>query len=159
MMEGLTIEQKEKLLIEKGYINVDSMIEYLAEQYATMDSFMVTNDLTEDYLSYVRNMPKNFGSIKFDYGLDVTNNIYTDYTVNSEIKENVSLSGIRARYSSIMKKTQFSEIRLKARFMLNRLLFRFHFPEWNGRYSKRKKEDLFLFRRQNFPRLTWRTKN
>lgn len=109
MMEGLTIEQKEKLLIEKGYINVDSMIEYLAEQYATMDSFMVTNDLTEDYLSYVKNMPKNFGSIKFDYGLDVTNNIYTDYTVNSEIKENVSLSGIRARYSSIMKKTQFSE--------------------------------------------------
>ncbi len=110
MMEGLTVEQKKEFLRQEGYINVDSMIEYLAKQYETMNSFMVTNDITEDYLNYVANMPSEYGNIMFDYGLDVTNNIYTEFTVNSEIeKDEVSLSGIRARYSSIMKKTQFKD--------------------------------------------------
>jgi len=109
MMEGLTIEEKKQMLVEKGYVNVDSMIEYLADQYKTMDSFMVENELTEDYLNYVAQMPKDYGNIMFDYGLDVTNNIYTDYTVTNTIGETASLSGIRARYTSIMKKTQFSE--------------------------------------------------
>ncbi len=109
MMEGLTIEEKKEMLVQKGYVNVDSMIEFLAQQYKTMDSFMVENDLTEDYLNYVADMPKEYGNIMFDYGLDVTNNIYTNYTITDAIKEDVSLSGIRARYTSIMKKTQFSE--------------------------------------------------
>ncbi len=109
MMEGLTIEEKKQMLVEKGYVNVDSMIEYLADQYKTMDSFMVENELTEDYLNYVAQMPKDYGNIMFDYGLDVTNNIYTDYTVTNTIGETASLSGIRARYTSIMKNTQFSE--------------------------------------------------
>ncbi len=109
MMDGLSFGEKVEFVKEEGYVNVDSMIEYLAKQYKTMDSFMVTNDLTKDYLDYVAVMPKDYGTVNFDYGLDVTNNIYTDYNVNEHIGENVSLSGIRARYTSIMKQTQFAE--------------------------------------------------
>ncbi|MBQ7235730.1 MAG: ABC transporter ATP-binding protein/permease [Clostridia bacterium] len=109
MMDGLSFGEKVEFVKEEGYVNVDSMIEYLAKQYKTMDSFMVTNDLTKDYLDYVAVMPKDYGTVNFDYGLDVTNNIYTDYNVNEQIGENVSLSGIRARYTSIMKQTQFAE--------------------------------------------------
>ena len=54
-------------------------------------------------------MPKDYATLNVDYGIDITNNIYTDYVVNSDIKDNVSLSGIRAIYSSIMKETQFKE--------------------------------------------------
>ena len=109
MMDGLSFGEKVEFVKEEGYVNVDSMIEYLAKQYKTMDSFMVTNDLTKDYLDYVAVMPKDYGTVNFDYGLDVTNNIYTDYNVNEQIGENVSLSGIRARYTSIMEQTQFAE--------------------------------------------------
>ncbi len=109
MMDGLSFGEKVEFVKEEGYVNVDSMIEYLAKQYKTMDSFMITNDLTKDYLDYVAALPKEYGTVNFDYGLDVTNNIYTDYIVNAQISENVALSGIRARYTSIMEQTQFAE--------------------------------------------------
>ena len=109
MMEGMTFDKKVELVKEKGYVNVDSMVEFLAKQYKTMDSFMVSNDLTEDYLNYVAEMPKEYGVVNFDYGLDLTNNVYTEYKVNQDIKDDTSLSGIRARYTSIMQRTQFKE--------------------------------------------------
>ena len=109
MMDGMSFNEKVEFVKEKGYVNVESMIEFLSEKYQTMDSFMIDNDLTEDYLTYVSQMPKEYGTIKFDYGLDVTNNIYTDYNVNENIRETPSISGIRARYSSIMQQTQFKE--------------------------------------------------
>lgn len=109
MMEGLTFEQKKSMIEKEGYVNVDSMIEFLAEQYKTMNSFMIENDLTEDYLNYVSKMPAEYGNIMFDYGLDVANNIYTGFNITAQKGETVSISGIKARYSSIMQKTQFSE--------------------------------------------------
>ncbi len=109
MMNGMSFNEKTEFVKQEGYANVKSMIEFLAEKYKTMDSFMTTNDITADYIEYVKAMPKEYATLNLDYGLDVTNNIYTDYVVTSDIKDNLSLSGIRAVFTSIMKKTQFSE--------------------------------------------------
>ncbi len=109
MMNGMTFDDKKEFIMQEGYVNVESMIDFLAKQYKTMDSFMTTNEITQDYVDFVTSMPKEYATLNLDYGLDVTNNIYTDYVVTSEIQDNLSLSGIRSVFTSIMKKTQFAD--------------------------------------------------
>ncbi len=109
MMNGMSFDDKKEFIMQEGYANVESMIDFLAKQYKTMDSFMTTNEITQDYVDFVTSMPKEYATLNLDYGLDVTNNIYTDYVVTSEIQDNISLSGIRSVFTSIMKKTQFAD--------------------------------------------------
>ncbi len=109
MMNGLTIDDSVKLVQKEGYVNVESMMKFLAEQYTAMDNLMVTNDITKEYIDYVKAMPEEYASVKFDYGLDVTNNIYTDFYKNNTDKENVSLSAIKTIYTSILEQTQFKD--------------------------------------------------
>ena len=109
MMGKMDLADTNKMVKEKGYVNVDSMMEYLVEQFETIDSFMVENDITQDYVDYVKAMPIEYATVKLDYGIDVTNNIYTNFARNSEFKENVSLSAIKSIYTSVMKETEFKE--------------------------------------------------
>lgn len=109
LIEGLSFEKKAELIKQEGYVNVDSMIEYLAKQYEHMNSFKVTNEINEDYIQYIKEMPAEYGTVKLDYEIDVTNNIYSGFNITSSKSETVSLSGIRARFTSILKRTQFSE--------------------------------------------------
>ena len=106
---SMEMQDAVEMVKEKGYVNVDSMLEYLAKQYETLNTFINTNEITQDYVNYVSNMPKEYGTIGLDYGIDITNNIYTDYVVTSSIKDNISLSAIRSVYTSIMNQTQFKE--------------------------------------------------
>ncbi len=106
---AMEMQDAVEMVKEKGYVNVDSMLEYLAKQYETLNTFINTNEITQDYVDYVSSMPKEYGTIGIDYGIDITNNIYTDYVVTSSIKDNLSLSAIRSVYTSIMNQTQFKE--------------------------------------------------
>ncbi len=108
--ESMSLQDKVEMVKKEGYVNVDSMLEFLADQYKTLNSFMSTNEITKDYSDYVLEMPREYATVSLDYGLDVTNNIYADYTVTKEMdKENISLSTVRSIYTSIMKKTQFKD--------------------------------------------------
>ena len=109
MMNGLGSSEKKEIIQKKHYVTVDSMLEFLAEQYQTVESFMISNDINEDYIEYVKQIPKEQAIINFDYGIDVTNNIYTDFYENKDDSRNVSLSAIRNIYTSIMKETQFKD--------------------------------------------------
>ena len=108
--ESMSLQDKVEMVKKEGYVNVDSMLEFLADQYKTLNSFMSTNEITKEYSDYVLEMPREYATVSLDYGLDVTNNIYADYTVTKEMdKENISLSTVRSIYTSIMKKTQFKD--------------------------------------------------
>ena len=53
---------------------------------------MVKNEITEEYVKYLDDMnPEWLSAINYGYGIDVNNNIYTDfyeYKVDFENKEN-----------------------------------------------------------------------
>ncbi len=106
---AMEMQDAVEMIKKEGYVNVDSMLEYLAKQYETLNTFINTNEITQDYVDYVSAMPKEYATLGIDYGIDITNNIYTDYLVNSQIQDNLSLSCIRSVYTSIMNKTQFKE--------------------------------------------------
>jgi len=110
LMEASSMENKVEAVKQNGFVNVDSMIEYLISQSNKADSFMIENKITQDYVDYILALPKeDVANIFLDYGLDVTNNIYTEFkTKNSENAENISLSAIKNIYSSVLKSTDYA---------------------------------------------------
>lgn len=110
MMSGTSYSTKKKAL-EKGFVNVNSMIDYLIKQSSSFESMQIENNITEDYINYCVNIPSEYAScVSLNYGLDVTNNIYTDFKVSSgATATNVSLSTIKQIYTSVLEQTQFSK--------------------------------------------------
>ena len=109
LANGLDFNSKKQFFEQKGYVNVDSMVEFLAKQYKTMDSFMVTNELTDDYVEYVSAIPSEYASLNIDYDIDFTNNVFTDFKEDKLNSRNISLSAIQSLYTSILKETDFKE--------------------------------------------------
>ena len=105
---------------EDGYINVNETISALVDKEThEVNEFMFKNEITDDYLSYVKAMdPELYSAIVFDYGIDVSPSIYvasgldgTDAEGNSYSEEGqvASLSFIRTVYQSILKETDLGE--------------------------------------------------
>ncbi len=111
MMNGMDIEDTVDLVKEKGYVNVESMLSFLANKLEDVDNMLVENDIRKEYVDYVKAMPKEYAALKIDRGIDVTNNIYTDFSVDGseEMTSNLSLSAIKQTYTSVMKDTPVGE--------------------------------------------------
>ena len=110
MGEANKFEQSQ-IIIEEGKINVNSMIEYLIAQSEILGNFNINNNITQDYIDYILNMPaEDYASILLDYGITVSNNIYTswEYDDVSASKE-ISISALTKMYTSVLEKTQFAE--------------------------------------------------
>lgn len=111
MMNGMNVEDTVDMLKEKGYVNVESMLTFLTERLEKMNSMVVENDIREEYVKYVQAMPKEYAALKVDRGIDVTNNIYTDFSVDgtNEKTTNLSISAIKQTYTSVMKDTSVGD--------------------------------------------------
>ncbi len=109
MLNEQSTFEKIEIVKENGFINVDSLVEYLIKRSSTMDNYKISNDITEDYIQYILNMPKeNYAALALDYGVDITNNIYTDWKYSAEGEaKNMSVSAITKMYTSVLKKTEF----------------------------------------------------
>ena len=108
LMAGLSSMQKVEASKYLGtdLIGVDSMIAYLMEKYNDLaSSIQKTNEINQDFVGYVRNMPDDYyASINYNYGIDVTNNIYTTWNRGYEGDEGhdkvISLNGLTQMYIS-----------------------------------------------------------
>lgn len=111
MLSDTSDLEKAEIIQEAGYVKVNSYIEGIIKRANAFNSYQIKNDINQDYLDYLNEMPKSaYNSILIDYGLDLTNNIYTDwkYTQNSE-KETMSLSSIITMYTEVLKNTEFGD--------------------------------------------------
>lgn len=91
-----------------GYVYVNSIVEYLAKMNSNVASMIINNEITEDYMKYVLSMPKEYyAAMILDYGIDLTNNIYTEFATEGGGKQKLSISAITSIYSSILEKTEF----------------------------------------------------
>ena len=109
MARMTTQEKKEALKIEDGYINVNNMVDYLYKRGEVMDNMFVSNEITEEYINYVKAMPSEYYSaINYKYNLDVSNNLYTNFKFTNH-EAVMSLSAARTLYTAMLKKTEFAE--------------------------------------------------
>ncbi len=91
----------------KAYVN--SLIEYVAEMSEVTDSMIIKNDITEDYIEYIRSMPEEYrNAILYEYGIDMTYSIYTDH-VGEKGTSNLSIAALTSMYTKILEGTDFSD--------------------------------------------------
>ncbi len=104
MMSMLTPSQKAEVIKKAQTVNVDFLMEQLLDQYNTLQKVTISNDITQEYVDYVSRIPSEYAAcISLDYGLDMTNNIYTDFPQTSDLTKNTSLSAIRENYIAVLK--------------------------------------------------------
>jgi putative ABC transport system permease protein len=101
---------------EDGYISVDYMIEYLTAQKNNLEIFMINNEISQDYIDFVDEMPEEYyAAMEKDYGINFKLNMYTDVnltnpTGSSEgMNRTLSLEELESMYVKIVKSTSFSE--------------------------------------------------
>ena len=113
LMKGMsTLEKKEAIenSIENGYVNVNSLVEYLVESGETMKNLQISNDIDYKYVAYIENMPAEYYiAMSKDYGINVNNNIYTSMDFCGEDNELTSISAITRIYKSLLEETEFKE--------------------------------------------------
>ena len=112
MMGSMGDMEQAEIVIKEGIVSVNSILSTLAKRAETMESIMVSNDITQEYIDYLEAMPKEYlETISYGYGIDVSNNIYTsfkDYTNGNE--KVTSLSVIKTTYSTMLKQTEYGEM-------------------------------------------------
>lgn len=98
-----------KASVKDGYVNVEDTIAYLVERSGNVSSYKITNDITDEYVSYVKAMPKGYYSaITTNFGLNLSNNIYTEFKFDGATKK-ASLSTANQTYRALFDKTVFSD--------------------------------------------------
>ena len=103
--------QKKELVKKPNKVTVDSMVEYFIKMGDKADSLLIKNDLTENYINYVKAMPSEYYSaMKLGYGIDIHNNIYTKVREEGKSEDTtISISALTALYTEILKKSSFEE--------------------------------------------------
>jgi len=108
LMSGLSSDEKRELaqFDATTQVGMDSMISYLMRRYSDITNIK-TNDINEDLVAYVHDMPVDtYATIKDEYGIDVTNNIFTNWKSSKQedyTRYNISLNGLTQRYISELK--------------------------------------------------------
>ena len=105
-----TAKEKAPVLSNKAHIN--SLIEYVAKMQENRNNSIIKNDMTQDYVDYVSSMPTDrYAAMVKDYGIDMSYNIYTDFTRGfgeDKSTENISISALTSIYTSVLEETEFS---------------------------------------------------
>lgn len=108
LMSGLSSDEKRELakFDVSTQVGMDSMISYLMRRYSDITNIK-TNDINKNLVSYVHALPTDtYATIKDNYGIDVTNNIFANWTSSEQegkAKLNISLNGLTQRYISELK--------------------------------------------------------
>ena len=112
-LTGLVNDQAEEI-IEKlpGNVYVSSLVEYLIKTSDTFNSMMVTNDITEDYIEFVRQMPSEYyNALLFEYGINMNANIFVDFKADANsAPEHVSVKRVTDIYKSVLKDSEYSQM-------------------------------------------------
>ncbi len=104
-------EEKKELIKEPNRVYINSMVEYIARTNKNINSLVVENELTKDYISYVSAMPQDtYAAMLLDYGIDMTGSIYTDFLSGAEgTPQNISVNALTSIYTSVLKNSEFKD--------------------------------------------------
>ncbi|MBP5574788.1 MAG: ABC transporter ATP-binding protein/permease [Bacilli bacterium] len=105
LMTGLysNTDSKIKDFDIKTRVGLNSMVDYLMDKYTDIMS-VKTNTIDDDLVEFVKEIPEEYVSaLSFNYGIDPTNNIFTDWSYKvpetGATKEcKISLNGLTQRY-------------------------------------------------------------
>ena len=107
LMTGLYSDTDSKIteFDTKTRVGLNSMIDYLMDKYTDIMQ-VKTNEINDDLVQFVKEIPEEYiSALSFSYGVDPTNNIFTDWSyvdhdTNDRKECKISLNGLTQRYIS-----------------------------------------------------------
>ena len=103
----MSVDETLKIPVREGFVNANSMIEYLATTQTNLESMMITNDLTDEYVKYVLSMPEDFrAAIRVDWGMNLSHSIYTERTLLDGTVAHPSITALTASYAAQIGATE-----------------------------------------------------
>ena len=111
MTQMMSAQEKEEIIKEPGKVYIDSIIARLTKNMNAMQSLMIKNEISENYVDYILAMPEEYrAAILLGYGISLENNLYTDFNENAENSYgSLSITAIKQIYTSILQKTDYAE--------------------------------------------------
>ncbi len=108
----MDVEDKIEIIKNPNSVYVSSVIEYLIKTSDTFDTMLVENDITEEYIEYVKAMPSEYyNALVLGYGLDFTRTIFTDfYEFGDSDGRHMSLKQVTDIYKSVLSETEYSDL-------------------------------------------------
>lgn len=106
-LQNMSAREQKEILDEGNWVNVNEMIAEMNERLSSMENIRVTNSMTQDYITYLSDMPQEYWSaLHYNYGLDAVNTIYTPFDNGNPTHQNrvSSLGGIKEMYGSVLGK-------------------------------------------------------
>ena len=106
----MSMQEKEDFVKkEPGKVYINSLIEYIVKTSDKLGSVFTKNDISRYYFDYIKAMPKEYYSaMLFDYGIDMSNNIYTVFNDRGEERK-ISISALTNIYTSMLSSTDYKE--------------------------------------------------
>ena len=104
LSDMLSTKEKQEMVKEANRAYVDEIVKQIVEMGEGFGNLIGTNMITKEYIDFIRSMPDEYyAAMKFDYGLTLENNIYTDFYVNDVIDaQNISITALTNRSLSVI---------------------------------------------------------
>ena len=105
-------DDKIEIIKNPNSVYISSMVEYLISTSDTLNSIMVENDITEEYIDYIKNMPSEYyNAIVLGYGLDFTRTIFTDFRETlASSGRHTSVKQLTDIYKSVLSETEYKDL-------------------------------------------------
>ncbi len=108
----MSLSQKGDVIKHPNRVYVNELVKYLAQMNTSMQNFMVKNEITEEYIEYVKAMSKEtYAAMVFGYGIDLSFNLYTEFSVDGteDMDRMASILAITNNYTSILENTDLKQ--------------------------------------------------
>ena len=112
LSDMMDTEDKIEIMKNPNSVYISSVIEYLIKTSDTLNSIMVENNITQEYIDYVKQMPTEYyNTMILSYGIDLTRTIYTDfYEFPDSDGRHISVKTLTDIYKSVLSETDYSSL-------------------------------------------------
>ena len=101
--------QKQDIVKEPNRVYINSLIAYIAEMEGAKESMMIENEITKDYIEFVKAMPKEYyAAMSLGYGININSGLFTDFRYGDSTGR-FSAQRITDIYTAILKETEFKD--------------------------------------------------
>ena len=105
-------EDKVEIIKNPNYVYISSVIEQLIKTQDDLGNIMVENEITSDYIEYVKSMPKEYyNALTIGYGIDFSRNIFTDFYEKADGEgRHMSVKQLTDIYKSVISDTEYKDL-------------------------------------------------
>ena len=108
----MNTEDKVDIIKNPNQVYISSVIEHLVKTSDTLDSMMVENEITQEYIDYVKAMPEEYyNALVLGYGLDLNKTVFTDFFETSDSAgRHMSLKQVMDVYKAVLSDTDYKDL-------------------------------------------------